>query len=125
VDYAWAMKNKMSFAAVKNHAGHFISASPASITAAAGAVFAPLGMSSDLRTSITDAPGDDSYPLAAFTYLLISERINDPNKRAAMSDFLQWMVTTGQKETASFDFAPLPKEVVAIEKRRIQAVKVK
>ncbi len=123
VDFAWASKNHALTVAIKNHAGLFVSPHQSSITAAASATIAPLGPNAALSTTITNAPGEDSYPVASFTYLLVPQRIDDPNKRAALSDFLEWMVADGQKENTNYDFAPLPKEVAAIEKRQAAMIR--
>jgi phosphate transport system substrate-binding protein len=123
VDFAWASRNHALTVAIKNHAGLFVSPHQSSITAAASATIAPLGPNAALSTTITNAPGEDSYPVASFTYLLVPQRIDDPNKRAALSDFLEWMVADGQKENTNYDFAPLPKEVAAIETRQAAMIR--
>ncbi len=121
VDFAWARKNGVRSAAVRNRAGAFVVAQVGSITAAAES--AASTVTSDFRMSITDAPGNNSYPIAAFTYVLAPQRMEDPHKRSALSDFLKWMLTDGQKEVAGFELAPLPQNVVANEARLISLIK--
>ena len=55
-------------------------------------------MPADFRVSITNAPGATSYPISSFTWLLIPSEIKDPAKKKAITDFLGWMLTTGQKD---------------------------
>jgi len=37
--------------------------------------------------------------------------------------FLKWMLTDGQKYCAELGYAPLPKEVVALEQKQIALIK--
>lgn len=118
VELIYAIQNKMSFGKVKNSAGVFVLASLAGVTEAAGSAQMP----DDFRVSITDAPGKGAYPISTFTWLLIPQKISDPAKRKAITDFLHWMVTTGQTETEALSYAPLPKVVVAKEEKAIKTI---
>ncbi len=120
VELIYAVQNHMEFAEVKNAAGKFVVPSFQSVTAAAAA---SKEMPADFRASITDAPGAGSYPISSFTWLLIPSTIKDPAKKAAITGFLQWMMTTGQKDCESLSYAPLPKAVVAKEEKQIALIK--
>jgi phosphate transport system substrate-binding protein len=120
VELAYAMQSKLPYGSVKNQAGNFVKASLESVTAAAGEV--ARNMPDDFRVSITNAPGEKAYPISSFTWLLVPARINDKNKLKVMKDFLQWMVTDGQKMTQELLYAPLPEEVVAKEKAAFNKV---
>jgi phosphate transport system substrate-binding protein len=123
LDYAWSVQNKIPSAAVQNRDGHFVVAQTKSLSAAAESAAESDGANADFRESITNAPGEYSYPITSFTYLLVPQKIEDSRKRAALSGFLTWMLTEGQRETASFQYEPLPSGVVAREKRRISLIK--
>jgi len=123
VDYVWAAKNNLRSAALRNHAGQYVFAHPDTLGAAAASANAHSGPDSDLRLSITDAPGEHAYPISAFTYLLVRAKMDDANKRAPMADFLQWMLTTGQKDISSYAYAALPSELVVRERRLIPLIK--
>jgi phosphate transport system substrate-binding protein len=69
-------------------------------------------MPSDFRVSITNAPGDDAYPIASFTWLLVYKEQQDQTKGRALAKFLRWAVDNGQKYTADLLYAPLPPQVV-------------
>lgn len=120
VELIYAVENKMPFADVKNQAGKFVTPSFEGVTAAAAN---SKGMPADFRVSITNAPGAASYPISTFTWLLIPSQIQDAGKRAAIKDFLQWMLTTGQKDAEGLSYAPLPKSVVAKEEKQIALIK--
>jgi len=121
VELIYALQNKISYGSVQNAAGEFVKASVASVTAAAAGATAQ--MPADFRVSITNAPGKGAYPISSFTWLLIPAKIQDPTKKKAITDFLNWMLKDGQTMTQALSFAPLPKEVVAKETKAIAKIK--
>jgi len=121
VELIYALQNKMDYGAVKNAAGKFLKGSPEGVTAAAAA--SAKTMPADYRISITNAPGAASYPISSFTYLLIPLKFADPAKGVAMKDFLTWMLAHGESEASSMDYAPLPAQVQAMEKKTIATIK--
>jgi phosphate transport system substrate-binding protein len=121
VELTYAIQSKITYGKVKNAAGEFVEATLASVTAAAaGAVKT---MPDDFRVSITNAPGKGAYPISSFTWLLIPEKISDPAKKKAITDFLAWMLKDGQTMTEALSYAQLPKEVVAKEVKAIAKIK--
>jgi phosphate transport system substrate-binding protein len=120
VELIYAVQNKMPYGKVKNAAGAFVKADLASVTAAAAG--AAKEIPDDFRVSITNAPGKAAYPISSFTWLLIPAKIDDAAKKKAITDFLHWMLTDGQKMTESLTYAPLPKPVVAKEIKAISKI---
>jgi phosphate transport system substrate-binding protein len=119
VELIYAIQNKMAYGKVKNSAGTFVKADLASVTAAAGASKA---MPEDFRVSITNASGKDVYPISSFTWLLIPSKIQDPAKKKALKDFVNWMLGDGQNMVEALSYAKLPKEVVAMEKKAMSKI---
>jgi phosphate transport system substrate-binding protein len=119
VELIYAVQNNITYGSVKNAAGSFVKASLDSVTAAAAS--APK-MPADFRVSITNAPGKDAYPISSFTWLLIPAQSKDAAHGKILADFLNWMVTDGQKMTAALSYAPLPEVVVQKEKEAIKQV---
>ncbi|MGA1984173.1 MAG: phosphate ABC transporter substrate-binding protein PstS [Acidobacteriaceae bacterium] len=109
VEFTYAIQHHMTYAAVRNSAGRFIHADLASI-AAAVATHTHTG-EDDLRYSVLNTAAKDAYPITTFTWLLVPKSIPDPAKRAAITAFLHWMLTTGQKQCASLGYTPLPPEI--------------
>ncbi len=121
VELIFAAQNKMEYGSVKNAAGNFVKAEAATVTeAAAGAA---KEMPADFRVSITNAPGKNAYPISSFTWLLIPDKISDATKKKSITDFLQWMMTTGQGNAEGMDYAPLPKPIIAKEQKQIALIK--
>lgn len=120
VELIYAIQNKIGYGRVKNASGAFIKADLASVTAAAAG--GAKEMPDDFRVSITNAPGKTAYPISSFTWLLIPAKISDATKKKALTDFLHWMLTDGQKMTEALDYAQLPKPVVAKEMKAISKI---
>jgi phosphate transport system substrate-binding protein len=121
VELIYAAQNKMSYGSVKNAAGKFVRASTDGVTAAAAA--SAKAMPADFRVSITNAPGEASYPISSFTWLLIPTHSADPAKGKALADFLGWMLDHGQSEAATLSYAPLPKPVQDMVRKTITQIK--
>jgi phosphate transport system substrate-binding protein len=107
IELIYALQNKIPYGTVKNAAGNFVKASLQSTTAAAQGVQIP----ADYRVSITNSPNKEAYPISTFTWLLIPEKATDPKKGKILVDFLNWMLTDGQRETMTLSYAPLPQEL--------------
>jgi len=118
VELAYAIRNQLAYGPVRNASGKFVKADLASVTAAAAGVPMP----DDFRVSITNASGENAYPVSSFTWLLISSRIADPGKHRALVQFLQWMLADGQKLAPALSYAPLPAEVAGKETAAIAQI---
>jgi len=121
VELIYAEQNKIPFGIVRNKSGKWTKASTDGVTAAAAA-FAK-SIPADYRVSITDAPGDNSYPISSFTWLLIPNPAKDAAKGKAIIGFLNWMIDTGESEAASLAYAPLPAAVAERVKKTIATLK--
>ncbi|MGA2360349.1 MAG: phosphate ABC transporter substrate-binding protein PstS [Terriglobales bacterium] len=119
VELVYAVENKITYGSVKNAAGNFVKASLDSVTEAAASVKT---MPADFRVSITNAPGKTAYPISSFTWLLIPVQAKDPKKGKIIADFLDWMVSDGQKMTSQLSYAPLPASVVEKVKASIKQI---
>ncbi len=121
IELIYAVQNNIPYGKVQNAAGNFVKADLAGVTAAATAD--AKNIPADFRVSITNPPGLKVYPIASFTWLLISEQIQDATKREAIKDFLKWMLTEGQKYNEGLSYAQLPKEIIARETQAISLIK--
>ncbi len=122
VELIYAIQNKISYGSVQNMAGEFVRSSLDSVTAAAAG--AAKAMPKDFRVSITNAPGSGVYPVSSFTWLLFYENPKDKKLAKIMVDFMHWALTDGQKYCADLGYAPLPKEVVALEMEALKKIKL-
>ncbi len=122
VELIYASQNKISYGSVQNASGEFMTASLDSVTAAAAA--AAKAMPRDFRVSITNAAGKGAYPISSFTWLLFYEKPADKQRAKIMVDFMKWALTDGQKYCAELGYAPLPKEVVALELEALKRIAI-
>ncbi len=122
VELIYALQNRIDFGSVQNTAGEFVRSSLESVTAAAAA--AAGAMPKDFKVSITNAPGKGVYPISSFTWMLFYESPKDRKSAKVMADFFRWALAQGQTYCADLGYAPLPKEVVALERDALKRIKV-
>ena len=113
VELIYALQNKIPYGSVQNFNGEYVRASTETVSRAAAS--ASKAMPKDFRVSITNAPGADVYPISSFTWLLFYETAKDRTRAKIMGDFVRWAITDGQRYATGLGYAPLPKEVVALE----------
>jgi phosphate transport system substrate-binding protein len=123
VELIYAIQHELNYGAVRNPAGEFIKADLASITAAASG--ATVSSSQGLRFSILNSPNKDAYPISTFTWLLVPAQGLSPEKRAAIAEFLNWALTTGQRQCEALGYAPLSHEIVSSELQAVNTWKSK
>jgi len=110
IELAYAVKNNIYYAKVRNSSGKMIYPTVQTTTAAAaGSILPP-----DFRKVITNTSAANGYPITSFTFLLIY-----PNAKPQLKAFLQWALTTGQKDAPGLYYAPLSANV---RKRALAAV---
>lgn len=120
VELAYAAKNKLPVAHIKNAGGAFIEPSIDAVTAAASA--SATNMPDDLRISITNAEGAQAYPISSYTYILVYKDQKDAAKGKALVDFLWWGIHDGENFGKELHYAPLPPDVVKKAETKINSV---
>lgn len=108
--FARHMTDEVTIGAVRNRAGRFVIASPATV-AAAGASLEQIP--ADLCFSIADAPGPDAYPISGTDWAVFYRRL-PANRGRQLVAFLRWATAKdgGQQYSADLGYAPLPDPVV-------------
>jgi len=120
-ELSFAIQRQLSYGTVRNAAGNFTQANLITLAAAASASTRGDGA----FTSLINAPGKDAYPITGFTWLIVPESFSDPATKSAVAEFLDWILTSGQKECSALAYNPLPKEIVARELEQLAAFKAK
>ncbi|MGA9118614.1 MAG: phosphate ABC transporter substrate-binding protein PstS [Bacteroidota bacterium] len=122
VELAYAVQNNLPYAALKNKAGYFVEPTFDAVSAAAaGAV---KSMPADLRVSITNADGKDSYPISGFTWLLVYKDMKDMTKAKAIQKFVEWAMTDGQTYAKDLYYGPLPAPVQKLCVKKIKTMDI-
>ena len=135
-ELSYAIEDKLPVAALENKNGNFVKPTDDTIKAAVSAVKANIpspteGYKEDLKQML-DAPGDNAYPIVAFTHLLVWENKEmkngkhhyTPEKAKAIKDFLTWVLTEGQKpEHLAPGYVGLPQDVAKIGLNAVNMIK--
>lgn len=108
VELAYASKNNLPVAELKNKAGVFVAPTLKATTAALAAAMGTMDRSTDFRVSITDAEGREAYPIASMTYLLLHKSYADAAKARELVKYVWWAETDGQSRAEGLGYAPLP-----------------
>ena len=107
VELSYALAQSLPYGLVQNQAGKFIQPCIATVAAATVGVTYP----ADLRTSLTNEPGKDAYPITGTTYALVYTNQKDKATAATLVNFLSWVLSSGQDEAAPIYYAPLGQDL--------------
>jgi phosphate transport system substrate-binding protein len=110
VELQYADDNQITHASVLNAAGKFVKATAASITAACTAIEAPEW--DKLASSLTNAPGANSYPISSFTWLYVRPSARDKHRTVALVSLLNWAYSDGQAIAVQEGYSDLPKPLL-------------
>lgn len=123
VEMGYAIANGLDFAELQNAAGNFVIPSLETATAAADGI--AWTEDTDFRVSITNALGENAYPISSFTWLLIYRDHPDVEAGTRLRDFLRWMISdAAQGQAGRLYYAPLParvRELVAARSPTLRA----
>jgi phosphate transport system substrate-binding protein len=110
VELAYALQNGMPYASLQNAAGKFVQ--PNADSFAAAAKTADWAAAQDFNLVITNAPGEDAWPITATNFMLMHKQPKDPQRSAATLAFFKWAFENGQAQAAELHYVPLPPELV-------------
>jgi phosphate transport system substrate-binding protein len=110
VEYAQAIRAKLSYALIRNRAGKFVPPDAASFSAAAAS--ANWAGASDFNLMLTDAPGADAYPIAATVFVLMHKQQKASRRTLATLGFFKWSLERGARDASDLGYVPLPHELV-------------
>ncbi|MGI8422877.1 MAG: phosphate ABC transporter substrate-binding protein PstS [Chloroflexota bacterium] len=122
VELIYAKQNKLGYAQIKNKAGQFVDADLDTVSAAAAGVAATIA--TDLRASIVNAEGAQSYPISGFTWLLAYKEMKEVPKAVALTRMMWWATHDAQKFNGDLGYAPLPLEIINKGEQMIKAITV-
>jgi phosphate transport system substrate-binding protein len=119
VEYGIAQRGELAMAWLENKAGAFIQ--PHGGSGLATLLNVP--MPDNLRVFAPDPDGEDSYPIVTYSWLLLYKTYDNPQKSAALKDYVRWCVTDGQAFNESLGFVRLPPQVVSRALRAVDSVR--
>ncbi|HEV3261490.1 MAG TPA: phosphate ABC transporter substrate-binding protein PstS [Gemmataceae bacterium] len=121
IELIYALQNDIKYGRVKNKQGIPIEASLESVTAAADGALQKIP--DDLRYSITDADGKDSYPISGTVWAVLYVK-QPSDKGQQIVDFLRWVTHDGQQYAEGLHYARLPKGLVERVDKKLNEVQV-
>ncbi len=111
VELSYATTNKLTFASMQNAAGPWVQPNIASFRAAAAA--ASWATAQDFNLVITNAPGENAWPIAATNFILMPVSPRDAAKTDATLKFFDWVYANGDASAEALGYVPLPDPIVA------------
>ncbi|MBW4652287.1 MAG: phosphate ABC transporter substrate-binding protein PstS [Kaiparowitsia implicata GSE-PSE-MK54-09C] len=108
VEYAFAKQLNLATAVLENQAGQFV----AITDEATARAIATIELSDDLRGAVADPDDPEAYPIVTYSWLLVYQHYDDPQKAAVLRDLIQWGLQDGQAFGPELGYVPLPAEVV-------------
>lgn len=118
VELAYALAQNLNYGQVKNKAGNFIQPCVATITAGTEGVAYP----PDLRVSLTDGSNPNAYPITGTVYGLVNQNQTDAPKAKALVNFFSWVLSAGQDDAASVNYAPLGKDLQGLAMGQVHKI---
>jgi len=61
---------------------------------------------------LTDQPGDETWPIAGATFVLVHKKQKDAAKAKAMLTFFDWAYRHGQDAAKELHYVPMPMKVI-------------
>ena len=111
IELNYAVTNVIPYALIRNSHGKFVYPNVEDTTSAVEGVTMP----SDFRKVAVNTSAAGGYPITGFTFLLVYRN----GTRPEVKKLLEWCLTTGQKDAAELQYAPLPPN---IQRRALAAI---
>ncbi len=103
VSLAYAVKNSIAYAKLKNSTGNAIEPSIASARAAQVGLTLP----DNMQIVITNSPNADAYPISGFSWALVYTTETDKAKAETIGHLVHWMLTDAQQYSEADSYVPL------------------
>ncbi|RJF98898.1 phosphate ABC transporter substrate-binding protein PstS [Noviherbaspirillum saxi] len=110
VEYAYAKKNKMSHAQLKNRDGQFVQ--PDDETFKAAAAGADWTKTPGFAVILTDPAGKSSWPITGVSFILMHKNQVDSAKGKEVVKFFDWAYKNGGAMATELDYVAMPAPVV-------------
>jgi len=110
VELSYALQNKMAYARLKNAAGNYVL--PSDETFSAAAASADWAGTRDFYLVMTNAPGENSWPITATNFILMYKQPKNAASAGQAREFFQWVYANGDAQAKALDYVPLPDALV-------------
>ncbi|MEO6365905.1 MAG: phosphate ABC transporter substrate-binding protein PstS [Luteimonas sp.] len=110
VELSYALQNKMAYSRLKNAAGNYVN--PSDETFAAAAANAKWADATDFYLVMTNAPGENSWPITATNFIIMYKQPKKAESAKAAKEFFRWVYANGDAQAKKLDYVPLPDALV-------------
>jgi phosphate transport system substrate-binding protein len=130
ISYALENPSLISVGSVQNAAGNFMTANDTTVAAtvqAGAASGLPAGNATWTKVSIinniyNDTAATNAYPITTFTYIVAYQQQTNQVAGQILTNFLWWVVNSGQQAGVSIGYIPLPANVVTLDDATIKSM---
>ena len=112
VEYAYAKKNKIPHAQVKNRDGNFVQ--PSDDTFKAAAANADWANAPGFYLLLTDQKGKDAWPITGASFIVMHRQQTDVLTGRAILKFFDWSYKNGAKMSEDLEYVHLPQSVIKL-----------
>lgn len=112
VEFAYALKERLKYVQLQNRAGKFVS--PTIETFRSAAANADWAKAAGFYISLTDQPGDRSWPIVGASYILVHKNQPGPAKARAVLNFFDWCYKNGSSMATELHYVSVPQNVYSL-----------
>ena len=110
VELSYALQNKLAYSRLKNAAGNYVN--PSEETFSAAAASADWASTSDFHLVMTNAPGENAWPITATNFILMRKQPRNVLGAQAAREFFRWVYANGDEQARQLGYVPLPDSLV-------------
>jgi len=112
VEYAYAKKNKIAYAQLKNRDGNFVQ--PSDDTFKAAAAGADWNNAPGMYLLLTNQTGKDSWPATGASFIIMHKQQADALTGRAILKFFDWSYKNGAKMSEDLEYVHMPQAVIKL-----------
>ena len=110
VELSYALQNQLAYSRLKNAAGNYVN--PSEETFSAAAASADWASTSDFHLVMTNAPGENAWPITATNFILMRKQPRNVGGAQAAREFFRWVYANGDAQARELGYVPLPDSLV-------------
>ena len=112
IEYAYAKKNKIAHAQMKNRDGNFVQ--PSDDTFKAAAAGADWANAPGMYLLLTNQTGKDSWPATGASFIIMHKQQADALTGRAILKFFDWSYKNGSKMSEELEYVHMPQAVIKL-----------
>jgi phosphate transport system substrate-binding protein len=112
VEYAYAKKNRMQYALLKNRYGRYVEPSEESFRSAASG--ADWTGTPGFALVLTDQKGSASWPITGASFILMHKLASDPERSKEALKFFSWAYKNGGAIASDLDYVSIPPSLIKL-----------